>query len=267
MTDAPLSRLEEILRRHGSIAVAVSGGVDSMTLAHVAHSAVGAVMVHAVSPAVPPEATARVREHAKKHAWTLLSTDAGEFADPRYVENPLDRCYFCKNNLYARIAGLTDRTIASGANLDDLGDFRPGLAAARERRVVHPLVEAGIDKKTVRAIAAALGLNDLSELPAQPCLASRIETGITIDAADLAFVHQVETAVRALAPDLTDLRCRIMRRGVVVEVDEPEGERRAAISLLAEAAARETGRAFAGLGPYRRGSAFVGAKSAVVTAP
>jgi uncharacterized protein len=267
MIDAVLDRLELVLRRHGRIAIAVSGGGDSMTLAHVAAQTVDAVMVHAVSPAVPADATARVKRHAERHGWSLVVTDAGEFADGRYVANPVDRCYFCKSNLYARIADHTERTIASGANLDDLGDYRPGLVAARERRVVHPLVEAGIDKSGVRAIAATLGLGDLAELPAQPCLASRIETGIAIDAADLVFVNHVEDLIRAIAPDLADIRCRITRRGVVVEADEPPSERLDAIERLAAVATREAGRVFAGVAPYRKGSAFIGAKQNTLSAP
>ena len=103
-------------------------------------------MLHAVSPAVPPHATARVRAHAERHGWALTVADAGEFDDPRYRANPVDRCYFCKSNLYDRIRSVTEGTVASGTNLDDLGDYRPGLKAAAERGVVHPFVEAGIDK-------------------------------------------------------------------------------------------------------------------------
>jgi pyridinium-3,5-biscarboxylic acid mononucleotide sulfurtransferase len=254
---AALARLEAVLRGHASLAIAVSGGVDSMTLAHVAARTIDVTVVHAVSPAVPAEATQRVRDHARKSGWSLTETDAGEFADPRYVSNPIDRCYFCKSNLYDRIAGLTDRPIASGANLDDLGDFRPGLTAARERRVVHPLIEAAIDKASVRQIASLLGLDDLCELPAQPCLASRVETGIAISADDLAFAGDMERALRKLAPEMINVRCRIMRNGVVVEVDDPAGPSRAGIEEYARRTAERAGRGFAGVLPYRRGSAFV----------
>ena len=77
-----------------------------------------------------------MRAHAWRHGWALTEIDAGEFSDPRYLRNPLNRCYFCKSNLYDRIARLTDRSIASGANLDDLGDVRPGLLAAGERQPI-----------------------------------------------------------------------------------------------------------------------------------
>src|SRR6185437_16934761 len=101
--------------------------------------------------------------------------------------------YFCKSNLYDRIRDLTDAVIVSGAKMDDLGDYRPGLLAAAERTVVHPYVDAGMDKTAVRALARELGLDDVAELPAQPCLSSRIETGIAIYSNDLAFIDLAET--------------------------------------------------------------------------
>ena len=111
-------------------------------------------MYHATGPAVPAAARGRVEAHAAKHGWPLALLDAGEQADPRYRANPVDRCYYCKTNLYARIREATPDTIASGTNRDDLDDFRPGLRAAAERDVVHPYVEAGIDKARVYALAA-----------------------------------------------------------------------------------------------------------------
>jgi len=266
MTDADndLERLSRTLEGHRPLAIAVSGGVDSMTLAYVAHRAVDAHMIHATSPAVPAEAGERVRDHARRHGWRLTVTDAREFADPRYLANPANRCYFCKTNLYSRIAALTDRRIASGANLDDLDDYRPGLTAARERQVVHPLIEAGIDKAGVRRMARELDLLDLAELPAQPCLASRVETGIAIDAGDLAFVHGVETALRAISPSLATLRCRLLRRGVLVET-EPDIDPgvRSRIEAIGREMAKRSGRPWAGWAPYRRGSAFRRPDSAV----
>ena len=124
--------------------------------------------------------------------WNLTITDAGELADPRYRSNPVDRCYFCKSNLYDRIRQLTKAPIASGANLDDLDDYRPGLVAARERDVVHPFVEAGFSKSAVRWLARLMMLEDLADLPAQPCLSSRIETAIEVREEDLAFIDAAE---------------------------------------------------------------------------
>lgn len=252
-----IQRLQAVLRGHGPLAVAVSGGVDSMTLAHVAAQIGDVVMVHAVSAAVPAAATLRVRAHAAQARWRLLETDAGEFLDENYRANPVNRCYFCKSNLYGRIAGLTDRKIASGANLDDLGDYRPGLIAAKEHRVIHPLIEARIDKPTLRAIAKAYGLHDLSTLPAQPCLASRVETGIAISPADMAFVEKMELALHAIAPHLTTLRCRLLRRGVVIEIDSMTDAALPAIARYAAQSCAAANRSFAGVQPYRRGAAFV----------
>jgi uncharacterized protein len=250
-----VKKLEGILAELPGLAIAVSGGVDSMTLAHVAHRAgvPGVSVVHALSPAVPEEATARVRDHAARFGWRLVEVEAGEFADPAYRANPVNRCYFCKSNLYARIADLSDGPIASGANLDDLGDYRPGLVAAAEHRVRHPFVEAGMDKAAVRAVSRAFGLSDVAELPAQPCLSSRVETGIAISAEDLAFVARVERVLSGYVPPGADLRCRVTHRGIVVEAPAPdEAMRRAAEQLC-----RSARRPFVGFRPYRRGAAFL----------
>ncbi len=252
-------RLAAVLDRLGPLAVAVSGGVDSMTLATFAHRRAPDTIsvVHAISPAVPAEATRRVWAAAAVEGWRLAVTDAGEFADERYRANPANRCYFCKTNLYDRIRSLADVRIASGTNLDDLGDYRPGLTAAAERNVVHPYVEAGIGKACVRRLARDLGLGDVAELPAQPCLASRIETGIAIDAEDLALVERMEAQLAAIASRGATLRCRVTRAGIAVEVGPGAAGLEAALAERAGAICREHGRPFAGVRPYRRGGMFV----------
>jgi uncharacterized protein len=260
MTESLIRELEAALARHMPLAVAVSGGVDSTTLAVVAHRAHPGqvVTMHAVSPAVPPAATARVRAHAEREGWDLVVLDAGEFADERYRANPVDRCYFCKSNLYARIRERTSVAIASGTNRDDLSDFRPGLRAAAEAGVVHPYVEAGIDKAGIYAIAEQLGLRDLAALPAQPCLASRVETGIAIDPVDMAFVGALEERLAPLVAAGEPLRVRIRRGGVAVEAGaaaSPDGLER--MAALAASACTAEGRRFLGISPYRRGSAFL----------
>jgi len=217
--------LDNILRGIPRPAIAVSGGVDSVTLAAVASRLdPDVLLMHATSPAVPGEATARVRRLAAERGWQLVVFEAGEFADAAYRANPVNRCFYCKTNLYGAIRSRTDRTILSGANLDDLGEYRPGLDAARLHDVRHPYIEARIPKTTVRQIARELELDDVAELPSSPCLSSRIETGIRIEPEALAFIAGVERVVTTeIRPDT--VRCRIRSQGVVVELDAPTLDR------------------------------------------
>ena len=258
-------RLRAALDDIGSdIAVAVSGGIDSLTLATVAHGHAPSrvTMFHAVSPAVPGDATARVERLAALQGWRLEVIDAGEFNDANYRANPVNRCFFCKTNLYGGIARHTTAQIVSGANLNDLGEYRPGLDAARNNDVRHPYLEAHIDKPGVRRLARASGLGDLAELPAAPCLSSRVETGIAIRADVLKAIHAVE---RRLAHDFPTgtIRCRVRRAGVVIELDS---ETLKALTGLREAAVRaQVTDLFADKAPtadlvftaYRNGSAFL----------
>jgi uncharacterized protein len=263
-TMTSLTRLQDVLATMDLAAIAVSGGIDSLTLATAAHRVLGerVTMHHATSPAVPGEATERTRALAAQEGWSLDVFDAGEFADPAYRANPVNRCFFCKTNLYGAVAARTTRTILSGTNMDDLGDFRPGLEAARNHNVRHPFVEAEIDKRTVRALATELGMGTLSELPSAPCLSSRIETGIRIEPAMLAMVHAAEKLVgQALAAPT--VRCRVRSGAVVMELDQAtldamDGSRRddlaAQVAVLARGAGLTKPVAFA---PYRTGSAFL----------
>lgn len=262
-SDDLMSRLRRALPAGEGVAVAVSGGVDSMTLAHVAArvAALPVIAFHAVSPAVPPLATRRVREHAARWGWDLQMLDAGEFADPGYRANPVNRCYFCKTSLYRSLRSRWAGPLFSGTNTDDLRDFRPGLQAAADWRVAQPYVEAGIDKAGIRLLAGALGLRDLQDLPAQPCLASRIETGIPIEGDDLRMVDGIEALVRERLGDVP-IRCRVRRRGITLEL-APEHLAAAPVDMLSRLEREISGlcagwqRPFAGIEAYRMGSAFL----------
>ncbi len=253
-----------MLEGSGDVAVALSGGVDSLTLAAFAHEILGsrAAWVHAVSPAVPAEATARAKALARVRGAALSVLDASEFSDEAYRGNPSNRCYFCKGHLYDAIRARFAGVIVSGTNFDDLGDYRPGLLAAGERGVRHPLVEAGLTKARVRELARHLGFGEIAELPSAPCLSSRIETGIRIEAPALALIDAVETELRhALSPET--VRCRVRQRGVIVELDEaallrlsPEEKQKWNGRIGARALAAGL-RGAVGFEAYHQGSAFL----------
>ena len=201
--------LQEVFNSCDTAAVACSGGVDSMTLAYSAHHAMNqrVTIFHAVSPAVPPAATARVQDYAAREGWNLRVLNAGEFDDENYMQNPANRCFYCKTNLYSSLATQAGGAqLFSGTNLDDLGDWRPGLKAADNNAVRHPFVEAGMAKADVRALAAIHGLSDIAELPSAPCLSSRIETGIRIDISALRSIDKVETCLLYTSPSPRDKR-------------------------------------------------------------
>ncbi|PJE37972.1 adenine nucleotide alpha hydrolase [Pseudooceanicola lipolyticus] len=249
------------LEAPASLTIALSGGIDSLTLSAAAADVRGAdrvTLCHAVSAAVPAAATARVKAFSADRGLHLELVDAGEFADPAYRANPVNRCYFCKSNLYGTLARMGP-LVAAGTNTDDLSDYRPGLQAAAEHGVLHPFVDAEMSKADVRVLARMLGLGDLAELPAAPCLASRIETGLRVEPADLQVIDRVEMMLRGLLGNVT-LRCRLLRGGWAVELD-----RLALASLSAQKRAEivaQVQRFTADDRPirlraYSRGSAFV----------
>jgi uncharacterized protein len=207
---AKRDRLLEVLRGFGSAAVAFSGGIDSTVVAQAARLALGdrAVAVTADSPSVPRAEIEDARRLAERIGIRHLLVNTEEFADPDYVRNDGSRCYFCKSELYSRIETLLPElgvaVICSGANLDDEGDYRPGLKAAAEHRVRHPLQEAGFTKADVRALALAWELPTWDK-PASPCLSSRLAPGVEVTPERTARVEAAEKYLH----DLGYRECRV----------------------------------------------------------
>jgi len=223
---AAAAALPAVLASLAPCLAAVSGGVDSLVLGVVAGRVLGKrlVVAHAVGPAVPEDDTRRLQAVAAAEGWTVRLVAAGEMADDAYVANPAERCFFCKSRLYGVLTALGREvfpegtsTLVSGANTDDLDDYRPGMAAAKRFGVRHPLIEAGMAKADVRAVARELGLS-FADIPSSPCLASRIFTGTPITAERLAAVAAAEDRIRR-ETGATLVRCRIRETAMQVELD------------------------------------------------
>src|SRR6478752_3069920 len=198
---AQRDKLLETLRGYGRVAVAYSGGIDSTVVAQAAFEALGdaAIAVTAVSDSLAAGELEEAQELARRIGIRHRVIRTEEFADPNYLRNNPDRCYFCKSELYGRLAGLLKElevdTIASGANTDDLGDHRPGMRAASEHGVRHPLQECGLSKADVRALAKAWDLPTWDK-PATPCLSSRIAYGENVTPERVRMIDQAEQWLR-----------------------------------------------------------------------
>ncbi len=236
-TSAKLERLLARLRGFDRCLVALSGGVDSAVVAKAAVLALGqrAWAVTGTSASLAEgelqQATELARLIGIRHQ--VITTD--EFANPRYVENSPQRCYHCKTELYTQLAALTGSepgvVIVNGANADDRGDYRPGMAAAAENRVESPLLECGLTKAEVRSLAAYWQL-PVWEKPATPCLSSRVAYGEAVTPARLAMIDQAERYLRAQG--LGELRVRY-HAGDLARIEVPASQiQRLATPPLAE---------------------------------
>lgn len=215
-----LDHLETILRRYEAVAVCFSGGVDSTLLLAAAKRCLGdsVVAVTADSPVHPARELAGARETARRLKADHLVFASREMQDPRFLENPRDRCYHCKALLFADILALAARrgitTVAHGANLDDLQDDRPGFRAAGELRIAAPLIEAQLTKEDIRVLSRHLGLPTWDR-PAMPCLATRIPYGTAIS---MDLLRQIETAEMFLQ-DLGFEGCRVRMSGTAARLE------------------------------------------------
>ncbi|MEZ6059169.1 MAG: ATP-dependent sacrificial sulfur transferase LarE [Planctomycetaceae bacterium] len=205
-------RLIERIRSLESVAVAFSGGVDSAVVAKAAVEAVGenAVAVTAVSPSLATAERNAAREEAVSIGIRHVEVHTTEFQRPEYQANAGNRCFFCKDTLYSlatsKLKELGVACIINGANVDDLGDHRPGMQAAADHAVVSPLIDVGIDKATVRELARYWKLS-VAEKPASPCLASRIAYGVEVTEERVRRVELAEAFLKQIT-GLRELRVR-----------------------------------------------------------
>lgn len=231
------SALLERIRSYESCAVAFSGGVDSAVVAKAAQLALGnhAVAVTGVSASLAAGELELARDVAAQIGirHEVIRTD--EFQSDEYTRNAPDRCYHCKSELYEQMDGLAERlhvaVIANGANTDDLGDYRPGMTAARERNIRSPLAECGMDKSAVRRLAQHWDL-PVWDKPASPCLSSRVAYGEEVTPQRLAMIDEAEQYLRSLG--LPEVRVRY-HRGDLARIEVPL----AAVSRLGNSPIRE----------------------------
>jgi uncharacterized protein len=183
--DTKFERLTNLLREQEGLLVAFSAGVDSTFLLKIAHMVMAekAIALTASSPTAPPGELEAAKEFAKNLGCRHIILDSHEMANPSFAENPVNRCFFCKDELYRICRKQADQlgiaTVVDGTNLDDLKDHRPGLKAAKEWGVRHPLVEAEMTKEDIRRYSRALDLPTWDK-PSSPCLSSRFPYGTEI---------------------------------------------------------------------------------------
>jgi uncharacterized protein len=259
--DAKVERLAAAIRGVGSALVCYSGGVDSAFVLAIATRQLGerAIGMTAVSPSLPPGELDEAVKLARDMGATHRVVTSNEMADPRYVANGPDRCFYCKSELYviaeAKRAEWGLAAVLNGTNCDDLGDHRPGLEAAKKAGVRSPLVDCGFTKADVRAGAHAMGLPAWDK-PALACLSSRIPYGTSVTAERLAQIGGFESELHRLG--FRQVRVRYHDKLARVELDPSELARAVDPEVRAEivAAGKRNGFQYVtlDLAGYRMGS-------------
>jgi uncharacterized protein len=217
-----LDRLRQVIRSHGRMLIAYSGGVDSGLLVYVAREVLGddAIPVLGLSDSIGAHERQEAIAFLVDNGIPYATVETREMEDPRYRRNHADRCFFCKNELFERLGALAREhnaeAIAYGANTDDRGDYRPGARAAEAHGVVAPLAESGLGKEAIRRIARRLGLS-LWDKPAAPCLASRIPYFREVTPRRLAQIDAAEGVLR----DHGFRECRVRHYDGVARVEVP----------------------------------------------
>ena len=221
-----LENLKEFISNYTSAIIAYSGGIDSSLIAQLANNVLGkknTLVVIAVSPSLNNKEFKLATNLAKMNNWNFKPIYTQEFSNDNYLKNDLSRCFYCKFELYEKLEKIFEeeeyQAIFNGTNFDDLGDFRPGLDAAKKKNIVSPLVKCKINKNEVRQIAKLIGLPNWDK-PAQPCLSSRVPYGVRISMDNLKKIERSENFLS----DLGFLNFRVRMHGDLAKIEVSEDD-------------------------------------------